>query len=135
MTTITELQERLDECNQHRTNYYSNHWSAYEAEAQYLEEVMEDWDEETEYDETDWRCSLEGILEDHISLIYDDWFQSEDNIFPADKEGNWKEGTSGYQWMVWALDGEVMEFHERMVGYAEENDMELPEWYKEEYMD
>jgi len=103
MTTITELQERLDECNEQRVRYESDHCFSYEAEAQYIEEIMEDWDEDNEYDELDWNYWLESILEGHINQVYDDWFKSEDNIF-NEEDGSWKEGTSGCQWMVWALD-------------------------------
>ena len=132
-TTLTELQERLDECNEHRQNYQSDHWPQYEAEAQYIEEIMEDWDEEwDEYDELNWYDSMEGIIQDHIELIYEDWFQSEKNIY-CDKEGNWPANTSGYQWMAWALDSTLIGFHDRMVEYANENDKELPEWYKKDY--
>ena len=134
MTTITELQERLDECNKWRNRYDSDHCFSYEAEAQYIEEIMDEWDEDTEYDETDWTFALEGILEDHLYEIYQDWFQSEDNIYP-DKEGNWKEGTSGYQWMIWALDSQLTGFQDRMVEYANETETELPQWYKDEYVD
>ena len=132
MTTLTELQERLDECNEHRQNYQSDHCFQYEAEAQYIEEIMEDWDEDDDYDELNYITVLEGVLEDHIELIYEDWFQSEKNIY-CDKEGNFPTGTSGYQWMIWALDSRLSGFHDRMVEYANENDKELPEWYKKDY--
>jgi len=133
MTTLTELQERLDECNKERNRYDSEFCFKYEAEAQYIEEIMEDWDEdEDEYDELDWYDSMEGIIQDHIQLIYEDWFQSEKNIY-CDKEGNWPANTSGYQWMAWALDSTLIGFHDRMVEYAEENGLELPEWHKEEW--
>ena len=131
MTTLTELQERLDECNKHRQNYQSDHCFQYEAEAQYIEEIMEDWDEDDDYDELNYITVLEGVLQDHIELIYEDWFQSEDNIYP--ENGNFPTGTSGYQWMIWALDSTVSGFHDRMVEYANENDKELPEWHKKDY--
>jgi len=132
MTTLTELQERLDECNKHRQNYQSDHWPQYEAEAQYIEEIMEDWDEDDDYDELNYITVLEGTVQDVMGLIYDDWFQSESNIYPV-KDGEWPDNTCGYQWMIWALDSTVSGFHDRMVEYANENDKELPEWYKDEY--
>jgi len=132
--TITELQERLAECNEYRKDYTSNYVFAYDAEAQYIETTLEDREEGNEYDEGDRVRWLENILEDHMEYIYEDWYKSEDNIY-WDEEGNWKKGTSGYQWMLWALDTEVYEFHQRMVSYAEDHDLDIPQWYQDEYMD
>ena len=123
--TKKQLEKRLEECQKHSQNTLSQHCHAYAAEENLIENILQEWsdNEETiEYDEYQWAEYAENLLEDHIQFIYKDWYKGEVEKSP-------------YAWMLFALNNDVWLSDNHMAEETIKMGWELPQWYKDEYME
>lgn len=127
--TYDEVQEELKELREVADDYRSHYWCAYEAQYLHLSSSTEDMGRRDTYDwdETAYVEMIEDLLHDHLPEIYDDWFKGEEYVYST--KGKWKEDSSGYQWMLWAVETEPWAFNTRLAFYADQNGLATPEWY------